>query len=151
MALARIADRGREHVGEPHGPVVAQQQHPGVERAGNAGGEEAGAGHHVEAEAAIVRNGGLRRRRTLAADHLGLAGADVVEDDRHVPARPVEMRLDHLQRESGGDRGVEGIAAFLQRRHADGGGDPVGGGDDAKGAFDLGPRGERIWIDVFHV
>ena len=97
-----------------------------------------------------MRDGGLGRRRTLAADHLGLALAHVVEDDRHVAARTVEMRLDHLQREGGGDGGIEGVAAFLQRRHADGGRDPVGRGDHAERALDLGPGGERIRIDVFH-
>ena len=150
MAVAGIVDRRRQHVGEPHGAVVAQQQHPGVERARHAGREQAGARHHVEAEAAVMRDGGLGRRRTLAADHLGLAGAHVVEDDRHVAARTIEMRLDHLQREGGGDGGIEGIAAFLQRRHADRGGDPVGRGDHAEGPFDLGPGGERVGIDILH-
>jgi hypothetical protein len=97
-----------------------------------------------------MRDGRLGRRRALAADHFGFALADVVEDDRHVAAGTVEMRLHHLQREGGRDRGIEGIAAFLQGRHADGGGDPVGGGDDAERALDLGPRGEGIRIDVFH-
>ena len=150
MALARIEDRGREHVGEPHGAVVAQQHHPGVEHARHAGGKKAGARHHVEAEAAVMRDGGLGRRRTLAADHLGPALADVVENDRNIPARPVEMGLDHLQREGGGDRGVEGIAALFQHRHADRRRDPVGRRDHAEGALDLGPRGEGVWIDVFH-
>ena len=151
MALAGVEDRGRQHVGEPHGAVVAQQQHPGVEHAGHAGGEQAGARHHVEGLAAVMRDGGGGRRRALAADHLDLALAHVVDDDRNVAARAVEMRLDHLQREGGGDRGVEGIAALLQGRHADRGGDPMGRGDDAERAVDLGPRGERIGIDVFHL
>ena len=73
MAVAGVIDRRRQHVGEPHGAVVAQQQHPGVEHAGHAGRKQAGAGHHVEAEAAVMRDGGLGRRRPLAADHFGLA------------------------------------------------------------------------------
>ena len=150
MAMAGVIDRGRQHVGEPHGAVVAQQQHPGVEHARHAGGKQAGARHHVEAAPAVMGDGGRGRRRTLPADHLDLALAHVVQDDRNVAARPVEMRLDHLQREGGGDRGVEGVAALLQRRHADRGGDPMGRGDDAERALDLGPRGERIRIDVFH-
>ena len=150
MAVARIGDRGRQHVAQPHRAVVAQQQHPGVERAGHAGREQAGAGHHVEAFAPVMRDGGAGRRRALAADHLGAAALHVMDDDRHVAARAVQMRLDHLQREGGGDAGVEGVAAALQHRHADRGGDPVGRGDDAEGAVDLGPRGERIGIDVAH-
>ena len=150
MAFARVEDRWREHVLEPQRAVVAQQQHPGVEHAGHAGGEQAGARHHVEAELVEMRDGRAGRRRTLAADHLGLALAGVVEDHRHVAARPVEMRLDHLQREGGGAGGVERVAALLQDRHADRRGDPVGRRDDAEGAFDLGTGGERILIDVAH-
>jgi hypothetical protein len=52
------------------------------------------------------------------------------------------MRFDHLQRKTGGRRRVECIAALFQDAHADGGSDPVGRGDDPKGAADLGPGGE---------
>ncbi len=37
----------------------------------------------------------------------GLRLLHVIENDRHVAARAVQMRLDHLQREGGRDRGVE--------------------------------------------
>ena len=78
----------------------------------------------------------------LAAHDDRLAALGLVDDDRHVAAGPAQMRLDHLQRERRGDAGVEGVAAALQHAHADRGGDPVRGGDDAEGAVDLGPRGE---------
>ena len=61
-----------------------------------------------------MRDGRARRRRTLAADHLGAAALDVMHDDRNVAAGTVQMRLDHLQREGGGDAGVERIAALFQ-------------------------------------
>ena len=150
VAVARIGDRRRQHVGEPQGAVVAQQRHPGVEHAGNAGGEQAGARHHVEAEAAVMGDGGAGRRRALAADHLDAALAGVMEDDGDVAAGAVEMRLHHLQGEGGGAGGVERIAALLQGRHADRGRDPVGRGDDPEGALDLGAGGEGIGIDVAH-
>ena len=150
VTVLRVADRGREHLGKRHGSVVAQQQHPGLERAGHAGGEEAGAGHEIESLAAIMRDGGGGRRRSLTADHLRLAAPHVVNNDRHVAARTVEMRLDHLQRERRRHRRIEGVAALLQRRHADGGRDPMRRSDDAEGAFDLGPRRERVGIDVGH-
>ena len=150
MAVLRVADRRRQHVGKRHGAVVAQQHHPGLERAGHAGGEQPGAGHEIEAFAAVMRDGGAGRRHALAADHLRLAAAHVVENDRHVAARPVEMRLDHLQRERGRDRGVERIAAVFQNAHADRGRDPVRRGDHAERAFDLRPRGEGVRIDVGH-
>jgi hypothetical protein len=54
-----------------------------------------------------------RRRYALAADHFRFAALDVVKDDRHIAAWSVEMRLHHLQRESGRHRGIERIAAAL--------------------------------------
>ena len=145
IAVARIADRGGQHVRDAHRAVVAQQRHPGVEGAGNAGREQAGAGHEIEAEmVAVMRDGGAGRRRPLPADHLGLAAPHVVQDHRHVAARAVEMRLDHLQGERGRAGGVERVAAALQNAHADRGGDPMRRGHDAEGAVDLGPRGERV-------
>ena len=95
-------------------------------------------------------NGGAGRHRALAADHFGLAAADIVQDQRGVTPGSAEMRLDDLKRESGGDGGVEGVAAAFENAHADGGGDPVRRGDDAERADDLGPRGEGIGIDEFH-
>ena len=86
----------------------------------------------------------------LAADHLGPAAPRVVDDHRHVAARPVQMRLDHLQREGGRDAGVEGVAAALQHRHADRGRDPVRRGDDAEGAVDFRTGGEAARIDEAH-
>jgi len=95
-----------------------------------------------------MADGGARGRRPLAADHLGAAAPDIVHDDRHVAARPVQMRLDHLQREGGGNPGVKGVAALFQRGHPDGGGDPVGGGHDPESALDFGTGRERVGIDV---
>ena len=76
MAVLRVRDRGRQHVGERHGAVVAQQQHPGVEHAGHAGREQAGAGHHVEAFALVMRDGRAGGRRALAADLRGTVVRD---------------------------------------------------------------------------
>ncbi len=110
------------------------------------------AGFLVRPFGALVfgRIGDLVGRGTLAADHLGAAALGVVDNNRHIAARTVQMRLDHLQREGGGDAGVEGVAALLQNTHADRSGDPVRRGDDAEGAFDFRAGGERIGIDVPH-
>ena len=35
-----------------------------------------------------------------------------MQDQRHIAARPAEMRLDDLQGEGGGDGGIEGVAAL---------------------------------------
>ncbi len=48
--VPRIAQRERQHVGELPGAPVAQQQAPGVERAGHHRRQQAGAGDQVEAE-----------------------------------------------------------------------------------------------------
>src|SRR2546430_1100737 len=83
-----------------------------------------------EAFALIMGDGGGRGWRTLAADRLGAAALHVVHDDRDVAAGAIQMRLDHLEREGGGDAGVEGVAAFFKDGHADGGRDPVRGRND---------------------
>ena len=113
-------------------------------------GEQPRARHHLQPLALVVCDGGARGRGTLAADHLGASAFDVMHDDRHVAAGAIQMRLDHLQGEGGGDGGVERIAAFLQDAHADRGRNPMGGGDHAEHALDLGAGGEGIWIDVAH-
>ena len=144
MAVLRIADRGRQHLGKRHRAVVAQHHHPGLECAGHDGGEQPGAGHEIEAFAAVIRDRRGGRRHALAADHFRSCRAAIVDDDRHVAAGAVEMRLDHLQRERGRHRGIEGIAAPFQHPHADGGRDPMRRGHDAESAFDLRPRGEGV-------
>ena len=83
----------------------------------------------------------------MAADHLGPTALRVMDDDRHVSARAVKMRLDNLQGEGGRDARVEGVAAALEHPHADRGRDPVGARDDAEGSLDFGPRREQAWID----
>ena len=110
-AVARIADRRRHDVRDRHRAVVAQHQHPRIERAGNAGREQAGAGHEVEALAAVMRDRRSRRarrpgRRSRAAGRCLWAG-----QDRGVAAGAVHVRLDHLQHEAGRRRGVERVAA----------------------------------------
>lgn len=148
IAVAGIGDRRLQHVAHAHGAVLAQEHHPGFERAGDAGGEQAGARHHVEAFALVMRDGGAGRGRALAADHLGAAAPDVMDDNGDVAAGAVQMWLDHLEREGGGDARVEGVAALFEDGHADGGRDPVCGGDDAERTLDLGTRREGIGIDV---
>ena len=54
------------------------------------------------------------------------------QQDRHLAAGAVEVRFDHLEHETGGDGGVEGVAAALQHAHAGGRGEPVGAGDHAE-------------------
>ncbi len=149
-AVLRIADRRRQHLGKRHGAVVAQQPHPGLEGAGYAGSQEAGAGNQIEAFAAVMRDCCLRGRYALPANDFWLAAPHVMDNHRNVAARTVEMRLDDLQGEGGGDAGVEGVAALFQDSHADGGGDPMRRRDHPESALDFRPGGEGIRVDIGH-
>jgi hypothetical protein len=62
------------------------------------------------------------------------AAGGVVADHRHLAARPVQVGLDHLEHEAGGDGGVERVAAVLQHGHPGPGGQPVRRGHHAEGA-----------------
>ena len=143
MPFLRITDREGEHVGEFPGAPVAHMQAPGIERAGHHRRQHAGPGNEIDAKTPESLDRGGLRRDALAADHVLRPRARLVDDDRRIAARPVEMRLRHLQDECRGRGGVEGIAASLQHRHADLAGDPVRAGDDAECAGDLGAGGEH--------
>ena len=73
-----------------------------------------------------------------------------MHDCRHVAAGAVQVRLDHLQDEGGGDGGVERVAAFFQNPHPDRGCDPMRRSDDPECALDLRTGGECVWIDIGH-
>jgi hypothetical protein len=137
--MKRIA----EHVGEPPRAVLAQQQHPGVERPRHHRRQQAGAGHLLEPERSKMIECRARRVGALAANNDRLLGVGALEDDRHFAAGAVEVRLDHLQHESSRDRRVKRVAAALEHRHAGGGREPMGRGDRPERAAQLGPGGER--------
>ena len=136
-------DGGLQHVAQLGTTVIAQEQHPAVEHTRHHRGEETRPRHELEPEGAVMGDGGPCRCRTLPADDLDALSCRTPEDDRHVAAEPVLIGLDHLQGEGCRARRIEGIAALLEARHGDGGGDPMGRGDDAEGALDLGPGGEH--------
>ena len=143
IAALGIGQRMLHHLRQRQRAVVPQQQQPGIDRARHHRREQAAARHQVEPELAEPPDGGGGRRHALAADHLDPVAPAVVEQDRHLAARAVIVRLDHLQGKAHGDRGIEGVAALLEDRHAGGAGQPVGRGDDPEGADDLGPGGEH--------
>ncbi len=140
--VAGVVDGRAQYVGQFPGAVVAQQGQPGAERAGHGGGQQADAGHQVHAQSAKVGGRRQRRRRSLAAQGAHAALPFAPQQDRHFAAGAVQVRLDDLQREAAGHRGVEGIAAALQHAHGDLRGQPVGGRDDAEGAADFRTGGE---------
>ena len=83
-------------------------------------------------------------RDALAADHVAAPVLLAPYEDRRLAERAVEMWLDDLQGEPGGRRGVKRIAALFENAHANRRGNPMGRGDGAKGAADLGSGG-KIW------
>src|SRR4051812_6588923 len=93
---------------------------------------------------------GARGSRTLAADDLRSAPAHIVEDQRNVAARSIEVRLDNLESEGGRDPCVEGASAALENPHSDCRCDPVRRRDDPEGAIDFRTRGETARIGGTH-
>ena len=150
MAAACIGNGRRQDIAQAHRSVIAQQEHIGVERAGDAGRQQSRARHHVQAEVAECRERRRGRRRPLAADDLRPPLLHGVDHDRHVAAGSVEMRLHDLQGEGRRDGRIEGIAAALQDAHADGSRDPMRRRHDAECALDLRPRRERVRVDETH-
>lgn len=122
--------------------MVAQQQHPGVEGTGHGRGQRSGAGDEVEAEGAVVGDRDPGGGDALAAENpYGAVGRG--DERRELPGGPVEVRLDDVQDETGGDGRVEGVAAVLQYGHGAAGGEPVRGGHHAEGALEGGSGREH--------
>ena len=90
---------------------------------------------------ALDRRG--RGRDSLPAEHAHLVSLDGVEDRGHLAARPVQVRLDDLQDESGRARCIERVPAPLEHRHPGLRGEPVRRRDHPEGAAELGASGER--------
>jgi hypothetical protein len=93
------------------------------------------------AEALDRRGGG---RDALGAKHERLPSFRAPEDDRQVAARPVQVRLDDLQREARRGRGVERVAAALEHRHSRSGCEPMRRGDHAEASAELRTRREAV-------
>ena len=137
VAVLGVAERRLEHVAQAERSVVAEEEHPRVERARHSRRQEPRAGDELETK----RREGLDRRpcrrHALAAERSGALLLLAPEQDRHFAARAVEMRLHHLQRERGGDGGVEGVAAAFEHPHRGRRCEPVGRGGHAERAADL--------------
>ena len=141
-ALLGIADRRRQHVGQPPAAPVSQQPQPAAERAGHGGGEQPGARHHRQSLVPIAGNGRRGRCHALPGDHPDRLVFGIPEQDRYLAARAVQVRFDDLQHETGGHRRVGGVAAALEHAHADRGAEPVGARHHAEVAAQVGPGGE---------
>src|SRR5260370_187918 len=91
---------------KPRHPVLPPP--PVTKRPGTACPRTTGAGNKLLLLQEGKPYGGPRRIRSLALDPLGAGAIHILNEDRHVPAGTVQMRLDHLQRERGRNPGVEG-------------------------------------------
>ena len=122
--------------------MIAQQRHPAAERAGHTCSDQARTGDLGETQIPDALDGRRRRSRPLAADHLWALSRRIPEQDRHLAAETVEVRLDDLEHESGGTCRIEGVAAPIEHCHRALRGEPVGRADHAERALELRPRGE---------
>ena len=143
--MLRIADRELEHVLEPPGAELLQQQQPAAEGAGDAGREHARARDELVAELVVALDRRCAGRDALSAERDRLASVDGEEERGHLAARAVQVRLDDLQRQPGRHRCVERIAAALEHGHPGRGGEPVRRRDHPERAAQLGPGGEAHW------
>ena len=123
--------------------MVAQHRQPASERAGHHGRERPGAGDELQAElVAIAFDRRGTRSGALCAEHDRLA-AGRPEQRRQLSARPVQVRLDDLQREPRRNGRVERIAALLENGHARRGREPVRRRDHPEGAAQFRAGRER--------
>ncbi len=137
-----VADGVLQDLGERLGAVVAQQEHPGVEGAGDGGGQRPGARDEVQPQPPVVGGARPGRCHTLPAQHPHLA-AGRGEQDGHLAGGTVQVRFDDVQHEGTGHGRVVGVAAVLQYGHRRLRGQPVGGGDHAEGALQGRSGGEH--------
>jgi hypothetical protein len=96
--------------------VVAQQQQPCVDGAGDGGCEPAGTGDQLEALGMESVDRGGRRGGSLAHQHRGRGVVRGREDRDEVAPGAVEVRFHHVEHEPPRDDGVERVAAALQHR-----------------------------------
>jgi hypothetical protein len=91
---------------------------------------------------------GSSGRHALPAKHTDAPTLRLVQENRHLTPKAVEMRFDDLQCKSYGDSGVEGITAFLQNAHASGRAEPMGTSHDTKRPDDLWAGGEGRFASI---
>ena len=97
-----------------------------------------------------MRDGGAGRGWALATNYFGLAALHIVNKNRNVAARTIEMRFHYLQSESCSSARIERIAAPFQYAHGDGRGDPMRGGNGTKRSINFGACGEAVGRNETH-
>lgn len=112
-----------------HGPVPCRA----ARRARRRCGRRAPPRHGERAAVGAVEpfRGGGHRRRFARVDRVGLRALGPMADPIAATADAGALRLDHVQRQHGGDGGVGGAASGAQYLDPGGGGTRVGGADHA--------------------
>ena len=139
-----------EDIGQAHGPEALEGEYPRVHCPRNGRGQEAVAGDDVEAQATEVVEGRALRHPALTVDRMDVLGLGLMDENRHLAADAVLVRLEHRQAEGDGRRGVDGVAAMLQHAEAGRGRQVVLARDHAVGAMHNRPQRRRS-VDVARV
>jgi hypothetical protein len=143
IAGFRILDRKPEHLLYAHRAVVAKKRQPASESSRHTGCKQARSRNLVKSQGTEHVNRGCLGGWALPAYHLQPAARNIPQHDRDLATQSVQMRLNHLQNESGGDGGIECVASLFQDRHSALSRKPVGRAHHAKGSLQLGARCER--------
>ncbi len=101
--------------------------------------EQAVAGDQGDARFAEILDGGPGGRRALARDADGLAGPWVINEDGHLAADAVILRLEDGKGQTGGHGRIDRVAADRGHAHAGCRGQIVAGSDHAAAAHHHGP------------
>ena len=128
-AVARELQRRLKHVGERPGAEIPQRGHQRVERGGNAGRQQPGAGNQLEAERAKVGNRRPRGRHHIAVDRHDAAGRCGINQHRRLAADCVHVRVDDALDECSSDGSVDSISATSEDSRTGGSGKVVLGRD----------------------
>ncbi len=142
VPMLGVVDGEPEDLVQADRAVVAEQCQPGHRRTRNRSGEGTRPRYLVQPEFGECSDGRACGGGALAAQHRRRP-AGQREQQAHVSARPVQVRLDDLQGEAGGDGRIDGVPAGLQHRHSRRRREVVSGGDHSEGPLQFRAGGER--------
>ena len=124
--LARVADRSMGHVAEPHRPVALEREDPCVRRRGHHRAMDAVGDRALRVERLDIRGLGPAAE---AGNRDHLVALRQVDDHRRNAGELHLIAVQHAERDSGGDAGIDRVATGLQDRVTGFGGEVVTGGD----------------------
>ena len=138
--VAREADRGGCDLAERHGAKAGQRGNPDAGRGGDDAVQQALGDTAAVVAVEVLDAGGLGPDAN-AADHVALIGFGEVDHHRGDAAEADELAFQHVDREAGGDAGIDGVAAGFQDLQAGKRGVVVAGHHDVVARHDVGAMG----------